>query len=435
MPAKKVVIIGGGISGLTAAYELIKRGHQVTLLEREQTLGGLARSVQVGERYIERYYHFICGGDKDLIGLISELGLDHRLHWGPGHTSYYVQGQMYPFTTPLDLLRFSPVSLLGRLRFGRHAVRCRRMTNWEDIEHLTAEEWLIANVGAQAYEVIWRPLLQIKFNRYYDQISAPWLWHRLHRYSQSRQSVWQPEQFGYLEGGSKTLLDALADYVIAHGGTIHPSTPATGIIAEQGKAVAVGGGNEQWEADVVVSAIPLPQLVGLLPESAADYRQQLASIEFMAVRCVLLALEHNLTESFWVNINDSRIFFNGFIEYSNLNPWRQYGGAEILYLPLYMPADEELFIWPQDELIESIIGCLEIICPEFDRSWIQEAIVTQDLHGQAICPPGFKQRKPALRAPLSGLYVIDSTQLYPSDRCLSGMIGLARGVGEMIDSQ
>ncbi len=435
MAAKRVIIIGGGVSGLTVAYELTKRGHQVVLLEREPVLGGLARSVQVGERYIERYYHFICGPDKHLIGLITELGLDGRLHWRPGHTSYYVQGHMYPFTTPLDLLGFSAVSLGARLRFARHAARCRRMTDWEDIEHLTAEQWLIANIGAEAYETIWRPLLQVKFSRYYDQISAPWLWHRLHRYSQSRRSLWRPERFGYLEGGSKTLLDALADYIQIHGGTIHCSSPATTIIEGQGQALAVGIGSEQWDADVVVSAIPLPELARLLPESAADYRQQIGSIDFVAVRCALLALEDNLTDSFWVNVNDRRIFFNGLIEYSNLNPWRQYGGAGIIYVPLYMPADEELFVWPQEELIESIIGCLEIISPEFDRSWMREAIVTQDLHVQAICPPGFSQRKPNLAAPVSGLYVIDSTQLYPSDRCLSGMIGLAQTVSQMIDSE
>jgi len=435
MAIKNVVIIGGGISGLTTAYELTRRGHHVTVLDRRETLGGLARSVQIGDRDIERYYHFICGGDQNLIELIAELGLSARLHWRPGKTSYFVQGRMYPFTTPLDLLGFSAISLLSRIRFALHAARCRQMRNWQDIEHLTAQEWLLDTVGSEAYEVIWRPLLQIKFGRYYDQVSAPWLWHRVHRFSQSRHSLWRPEQLGYLEGGSQVLIDALAEFIVAGGGKIHLNTAATGIVQRKGRAAAVSGAGQQWDADAVVSAIALPELVPLLPSSVPDYQQRLASINFVAVRCLLLVIEHSLSDSFWTNINDSRIFFNGLIEYSNLNPWRQYGGAEIAYIPIYMPADEELFVWPQDDLTESVIGCLEIICPQFDRSWIREAIVTQDLHAQAICPPGFSQRMPAPAAPLPGLYVVDSTQLYPSDRCLSGMIGLARTVGHMIDSQ
>lgn len=435
MVPRHAAIIGGGISGLTAAYELIKLGHRVTLLEREEVVGGLARSVRVGERYIERYYHFICGGDEQLIGLIRELGLDVRLHWRAGRTSYYVHGRMYPFTTPVDVLRFSAMSLRSRLRFGLHAARCRRKTNWQHIEQLTAEQWLIDSIGGEAYEVAWRPLLQIKFGPYYQQISAPWLWHRLHRFSQSRRSLWRSEKLGYLEGGSKTLLDALADYIESHGGMIHLTTRATRIIEEKGRAVAVSAGDEQWEADVVVSAVPLPELVGLLPPAVANYQQQLARIDFIGIRCLMLQLHHHITKSFWVNVNDPRIFFNGFVEYSNLNPWHQYGGAEILYVPLYLPTDEELFALPEDDLIQKTVAGLTTICSGFDRSWIRGVVITQDHYAQAICPPQFSQHKPALATPLTGLYVLDSTQLYPSDRCLSGMIGLARTVSEMIDSQ
>ena len=435
MTAKRVVIIGGGISGLSAAYELTKQGHEVTLLEREETLGGLARSVRVGERHIERYYHFVCGGDEQLISLIEELDLDHRLHWRGGRTSYYVRGRLYPFATPWDLLGFSPLSLRSRLRFGLHAARCRRMTSWRHLEHLTAKQWLMDTVGAEVYEIIWHPLLQVKFGQYHDQISASWLWHRIHRLSKSRSSLWRPEKLGYLVGGSKTLLDALAERIVAGGGTIRHNTAATGIVEEQGKVVAVSAGEEQWETDAVVSAVALPELVPLLPPGAGEYREQLAAVDFVGVRCVMLQLNQNLTDSFWINVNDERIFFNGFIEYSNLNPWREYGGAEILYMPMYLPTHEALFTMPPDELVENSLRCFAMICPEFDRAWLQDAVVTQDLYAQAVCPPHFNQRKPALAAPLTGLYVLDSTQLYPSDRCLSGMIGLSRTAVEMIDSQ
>ncbi len=148
-------------------------------------LGGLARSLPLNGKPLEVYYHFICRGDHHLIELATELGLADKLHWRLARTSYFVNGRLYPFTTPLDLLCFSPLSLTSRLRFGLHALRCRRMTDWQHLAHLSAKQWLIDSVGRQAYEVVWRPLLEVKFGRYYNKISAPWIWHRIHRYSQS----------------------------------------------------------------------------------------------------------------------------------------------------------------------------------------------------------------------------------------------------------
>ncbi len=431
MSNDKVVIIGGGISGLTAAWELTRGGREVVLLERRNVLGGLARSTQLNDKPIEVYYHFICGGDRHLVELVDELGLANDLHWRPGRTSYFVGDRLYPFSTPGDILRFSPTGLLSRLRFGLHALRCRRMANWQQIEHLTAKDWLIASVGSEAYEVIWQPLLEIKFGRYYDRVSALWIWHRLHRLSQSRRSVLRPDQLGYLTGGSQTLLAALAAEITAAGGVIRTGVAATGLACAGDKVVGVESSAGYYEADAIVSAVPLPELLALLPGDSS-YARGLAATDFAHVACIRLALRRSLTGSFWVNVNSPQVPFNGFVEYSNLNPWRQYGGAEVLYVPFYLNAGEERWQWSDDRLIEVSLAGLSVVQPEFDGSWVAEATVSRDAYAQAICPPGFSAQVPALRAPVEGLFVLDSTQLYPADRNLSGMIGLARSVACMI---
>ena len=71
----KIGVIGGGLTGLTAAYELAKEGHEVVLFEREAYLGGQASTFEVAGARLERYYHHIFTGDKDIIALIEELGL------------------------------------------------------------------------------------------------------------------------------------------------------------------------------------------------------------------------------------------------------------------------------------------------------------------------------------------------------------------------
>ncbi len=431
MSTDKVIIIGGGISGLTVAWELTGRGREVLLLERREVLGGLARSTELNGKLIEVYYHFICGGDSHLVELLGELGLSNKLHRRPGRTSYFVGDRLYPFSTPGDLLRFAPLSLASRLRFGLHGLRCRRMTDWRQIEHLTAREWLIASVGQQAYETIWRPLLEVKFGEHAEQISAPWIWHRIHRLSQSRESLLRPEELGYLEGGSQTLLMALADQINARGGIIRTGVEATELLCGEETVAGVQTSARQYEADSVVAAIPLPELVAMLPPESG-YRRELARADFSHLGCVRLALDRNLTDSFWVNVSARQVSFNGFVEYSNLNPWREYGGSEVLYVPFYLNADDERWQWSDAQFIETAVTGLKVVEPEFADAWVQEATVNRDRYAQAICLPGFSDRVPALRAPVPGLFVVDSTQLYPADRNLSGMIGLARSVAQMI---
>ena len=78
MSERRVVVIGGGPAGLKAAHELAKAGAEVTLLESAPRLGGLASAFDVQGTRIERYYHFICKGDDDLVATLDELGLSHK---------------------------------------------------------------------------------------------------------------------------------------------------------------------------------------------------------------------------------------------------------------------------------------------------------------------------------------------------------------------
>ena len=115
---RRVVVIGGGPAGLKAAHAARKAGAEVTLLESAPVLGGLASSFDLQGVRIERYYHFICKGDDHLVDTLAELGLSDRLHWRDSRMAYFVDGRLYPFLTPLELLRFSPLSLADRIRAG-----------------------------------------------------------------------------------------------------------------------------------------------------------------------------------------------------------------------------------------------------------------------------------------------------------------------------
>lgn len=420
-----IVVIGGGVSGLTAAYELVKAGRRALVLEQREELGGLARSTTLGGGRIERYYHFICGADHTLRELAQELGIRQRIQERAAGTSYYVHGRLYPFTSPLDILRFSPISLFSRLRFGVHSALARRLTDWSRLEQMTAEKWLLHGAGPEAYEVIWRPLLHMKFGDALGQVSAAWMWHRIWRLTQSRRNLLRPEELGYFQGGTETLLTALLKRIYQGGGEVRLGTAARGLLTRNGRVCGVQTDKGDLQAAAVISTVALPTLLPLLPECASDYAQELADIRYLGVVCLLARMSRPLTESFWVNVNDARAPFNGMVEYTNLNPWPE-GGSSLLYIPLYLAHDDPRYTMSDTELAASLLGGVQALFGEFDPRDVLDWIVTRDAYAQAICPPGFSRRMPAIASPLSGLYVTDSTQLYPADRSISGTIGLAQ---------
>jgi protoporphyrinogen oxidase len=426
-----IAVIGGGVSGLAAAYELVKAGRRPVVFEQREQLGGLARSTTLGGGRIECYYHFICGADHTLRELASELGIRQRMHERPAHTSYYVDGRLYPFTSPLDILRFSPISFPSRLRFGLHSALARRLNDWAGLEQITAEQWLIKGAGREAYEVIWQPLLRMKFGDALGEVSAAWMWHRIWRLTQSRKSLLRPEDLGYFEGGTETLLNALRQRITAGGGEVLTSSPVRGVLARDGHICGVQTDQGSLPASAVISTVPLPALLPLLPECASEYAQELGKIRFLGVVCLLAQVPQHLTESFWVNVNDARAPFNGIVEYTNLNPWAE-GGSPALYIPLYLSSDDPRFVMSDADLAASLLGGVKALFGGFEPKQVGQWKVTRDAYAQALCPPGFSRQMPAAKSPLPGLYVTDSTQLYPSDRSISGTIALAQRAAKLV---
>jgi len=185
--------------------------------------------------------------------------------------------------------------------------------------------------------------------------------------------------------------------------------------------------------DAVVSAVPLPHFVRLAPGLPEAYRAALAAIEYIGVVCVVLRLRHPISESFWLNVNDERVPFNGCIEYTNLNPGATPDGSSILYVPFYLPRDHERFAYPDERLLDDCLRSLALINPRFRPDWVMDWAVSRDPYAQVICTTGFADRVPSHETPIENLFVIDSTQLYPADRTISGTIDLARNVADLIE--
>ena len=178
----KVAIIGGGFTGLTAAYELVKKGHKVTVFEKDTVLGGLAHGFKEKSWswHLEAAYHHLFTNDTAIIGLMKELGLADRLITKRPITATLWNQALYQFDAPMHLLLFPGLPLIDKLRTGMLALFCKLFPFWQILEGVSAEEFFTAVGGRRAWEEIWKPLMYGKFGALYHQVPASWLWARRH---------------------------------------------------------------------------------------------------------------------------------------------------------------------------------------------------------------------------------------------------------------
>ena len=432
-PTPKVIVVGGGLAGLAACYDLARQHVQVTLLEQSGQLGGLAGSIEINQQPVEHFYHFLCRTDREILALANELGIDHKIHWKHTRTAFYYQGRLYPFGTPFDLLGFTPVPWLQRLRFGLHIVSSRYRSNWKWLDQIPAKPWLIENIGEQAYDVIWSPLLRVKFGQFHDKISAAWLWHRIWRVANSRQTLLSPEMFGYFEYGSKTLVDRLVQHLESCPNvTIIKNTRISRIQVDNNAITGVQMGDQFLPCNALISTIPLPILDSLVPGQNSPYFEKLRQIQYIGVVCMLLNLKKSFSPNYWINFNDPHISFNGIIEFTNLNMTQRQAGLNLMYVPYYLSTSDPRYHFDDDVLFREYIAALKTVNPQFSEDWVIDRYVFRNPYAQAICPTHFIDLVPGIRASIQGLYVTDSAQFYPEDRTISAAIRQGRAAALML---
>ena len=163
-----------------------------------------------------------------------------------------------------------------------------------------------------------------------------------------------------------------------------------------------------------------------------DYLDRLHRVEYLAAVLVILVLKEPFSHTYWLNIADRSIPFVGLIEQTNFVDPSMYGGKHILYISNYLGDDSPLFNMPQDELLEEYLPHLKKINPPFDRSWIEEWHYHKVAAAQPIIGVNYSQQLPDHRTPISGLYLANTTQVYPEDRGTNYSVRMGKRVAAMM---
>ncbi len=432
----RVVVIGGGIGGLAAAWELTKAGHGVVLYEAGPALGGQVRTFEVGGGRVESFYHHLFRSDTVIIALIEELGLAADLEWIESSIGFQVGERRYPFVTPGDLLRFRPVSPLTRLRLGLAALWLRRVTNWRGYEGRRARDWIISRVGREGYEAVWGPLLRAKFGRHAGAVSMVWFWGKIHlRFASRDGGLLARERLGYLRGSFGRLVDALAEAIRDRGGRLETARPAAQVVVEDGRvrgvAVADGDGERVEPCDAVIATVSSSVFARLAPDLDAGYRALLEAVEYQWATVLVLALDRPLSDTYWLTVTDRDCPFVVAVEQTNFLPASDYGGLHLVYFSNYCDPDDPVVEESVEQTLARYLPYIRRINPGFDHSWIRERWLFKDRAGQPIVHARYHETIVPQRTPVAGLYLANTTQIYPEDRGQNYSIRLGQRVARL----
>lgn len=399
-------ILGGGALGLGAAYRLSQAGHSAMVFEQEPMVGGLASGFQIGDTWLEKFYHHIFRTDTMIIQLIQELGLGDRLEWSHPRTVFLIKGQFHQFDSPMTLLKFKPLRFYERVRVG--AIGALLKTTSSGLyEGKTAEPWLRRWLGKRPYNLLFQPLFACKFGELADQIALPWFWARFHD---------RTTYLGYLRGGFQLIYEALAECITQAGSKVLLGTRVETVTQLEDGRWEVQTSQGNWTFDRIISTLPTRLTCRLIPALPAEYKARYDWGQAYGAQCVILSLDRQVTDSYWINPVEPGYPFTSLVEHTNYRSTGEYGGRHLIYMGNYRAMSDPIFTMSKEDLLAEFLPHIKRLNPAFDPSWVQESWLFQAPYAQPIVTTDYREHIPPLYTPLSGLWVANMFQVYPHDR-------------------
>lgn len=429
MAKAHIGIIGAGVAGLSAAYDLVRNGFQVTVLEAADQVGGLAAGFKAPhwQWTLEKFYHHWFASDRHILGLIKELGWSDQVLFPRPYTVVYYQGKFYPLDSYTEAAKFMlrHFSLPDLVRFGLVGVYLRLTPRWQPLERVTADEWMRKWAGERVYNTLWRPLLVGKFGEEnLDVVNMAWLWARLHA---------RTTRLGTFVGGFQAFLDRFANHLRSLGVQICLNTPVTAIRRSTNPRLTVETSSGAHGFDAVISTSSPALMARLAPELPESYAASLRALKSMGAVVLIISLKHRLTEYYWHNLPKEAGFpFLALVEHTNFMSPEHYGGDHIIYCGDYLNPDHEYFRLSKEELLARFVPTLSRFNPAFRPDWVKDAWLFRTPYAQPVPPINHSQNIPPLRTPLPGLYFASMSQVYPWDRGTNFAVEIGRKVAAMV---
>lgn len=436
---RNIAILGAGVGGMAAAYDLVRAGHAVTIFESADHVGGLASGFKEPhwDWSVEQFYHHWFQSDQHMLGLINELGWQDKVIFRRPYTVMYYKDRFYPFDAIPTMALFPGLGWgINKVRFGLVGLYLRLTRNWRPLEQVTVEAWMRKWAGRRVYELMWEPLVIGKFGpQYARQVNMAWLWARIKA---------RTTRLGTFQGGFQAFSDGLAETLRGLGVTIRLNTPVLEIAPlPDGKNRLTMPGASVAEPEMItfdqclVTTSP-GLLARLAPTLPPDYLKGLLALKSLGAVVMVLSLDRQLSKEgyYWFNIPKAAGFpFLALVEHTNFLAPEYFGGDHIVYIGDYLETGHEYFSLSQDELLARFLPVLPRFNPEFKPEWIKQVWLFRTAYAQPVPFTNHSQNIPAIQTPIPGLYFASMSQVYPWDRGTNFAVEIGRRAARVMNTE
>ncbi len=423
----RIAILGGGFTGLSAAYYLRKKGHDVTLFEKETVLGGLAAGFRAvnWEWHLERSYHHLFSNDIYILNFSKEIGFSNIVFRSPETASLYEfcetgkpatgNFRAFPVDTPQDFLKFPLLSLPLKLRAALVLAFLKFSPFLTLYEKMTAKEFLTKTMGEEAWNVLWQELFRKKFGKYAENILASFLWARITK---------RTKDLGYPSGGFQALINHTEKRLVEMGVEVKKGTEVVEIEIRNSKFEILN-----FSYDVVVATLPTPVITKITaPLFPQEYLKRLQKIQFLhAVNLIVETKEPLLEKTYWLSICTPKLPMMVVVQHTNLIDKKHYGGNNILYVGNYIDQDNPLLRMSSEEILKHYEPHLKQINPKYEILNTKYYPFKAPF-AQPIFDKEFLTVKPDFETPVKNFFIANLDMTYPYDRGTNYAVKLGREV-------
>lgn len=423
----KIGIVGAGFTGLSAAYNLLKAGHDVTVFEKDSYPGGLAIGFKQKnwDWTLEKHYHHWFTNDKFILGLAKEI--EHKVIIRRPKTSVYVDGKIYQFDSPTKVLLFPKLSIIDRLRMGFIVGLLRYNPIWKPLERFNAITFLPKTMGQRGYKMIWEPLFNSKFGPYTKDISLAWFWARI---------VKRTPSLVYPEGGFLNFAKHLEEVIKERGGKFYYNTELIELTSNDKPQIKVR--NQQSEIsslqfDAVVVTLPSFLFLKTALQLPDDYKQKFIKLKGLGATNLVLRLSKPFFNdgTYWLNVCDPTSPVMAIVEHTNFMDKKNYYNEHLVYLGNYLSADSKRFSMSKEETLKLFDPFLREINPNYRKYLIGYELFKVPF-AQPVIPTNYSKMIPPFKTPLLSVYLANIEQVYPWDRGTNYAVELGKKISDLI---